>query len=44
MPIASATECTGMGRVLPIVDDDEDGLEDVYTLPADFGNPERYRH
>lgn len=39
--VASATECTGIGHIFPILPDEAEDLADIYTLNTRWGSPDK---
>ena len=39
MSVASSTECTGLGIIIPRDEEDAESYRDIYDIPVESGDP-----
>ncbi len=39
MSVASSTECTGLGIIIPRDEEDAESYRDIYDIPVEAGDP-----
>ncbi len=43
MSVASSTECTGLGIIIPPDEEDAESYRDIYDIPLESGDPKKLK-